>query len=187
MKELIDGPEAADPRARRARQPRTVASKIIEARRDGGQAVAPFVTSEPLVRTTTSSCTRSRAPRRWATRSSGIRPRSSSTTSTSVGPPSAWRRGHPRRGGQAESERLRRWTRPRPRRSGPKIREDRIKRAVPFKEWWAEERKKVAATGEHGPGGARHVASSMELSPDYADELRAFWALRRTSSSSGES
>jgi hypothetical protein len=48
---------------------------------------------------------------------------------------------------------------------------------VPFKDWWKQERQKVAA----GEGMAEAVKgmwrSSMELSPDYGAELKAFWRL----------
>ena len=57
------------------------------------------------------------------------------------------------------------------------IREDRKQRAVPFKEWWAEERKKVAARENMDPAVLTMWRTSMQLSPDYGDELRAFWDL----------
>jgi N-methylhydantoinase B/oxoprolinase/acetone carboxylase alpha subunit len=57
------------------------------------------------------------------------------------------------------------------------IREERKQRAVPFREWWEQERKKVAAQENMDPAVVRMWRSSMELSPDYADELRAFWNL----------
>jgi N-methylhydantoinase B/oxoprolinase/acetone carboxylase alpha subunit len=57
------------------------------------------------------------------------------------------------------------------------IREARKKRAVPFKQWWAEERKKVQAQENMDPAVRRMWMSSMKLSPGYADELRAFWKL----------
>ncbi len=57
------------------------------------------------------------------------------------------------------------------------IREERKARAVPFKEWWAEERKKVEAQ-ENMNLAIKHMWwSSMALSPEYAAELRAFWQL----------
>jgi N-methylhydantoinase B/acetone carboxylase alpha subunit len=57
------------------------------------------------------------------------------------------------------------------------IREARKARAVPFKDWWAAEREKVAAQENMDPAILRMWATSMELSPEYARELRAFWAL----------
>jgi N-methylhydantoinase B/oxoprolinase/acetone carboxylase alpha subunit len=57
------------------------------------------------------------------------------------------------------------------------IREERKKRAAPFKEWWAKERQKVRAQENMDPAVLRMWASSMELSPAYAAELRAFWQL----------
>lgn len=57
------------------------------------------------------------------------------------------------------------------------IREERKRRAVPFAHWWAEERKRVAAKEGMAPAVLEMWRSSMELSPDYGDELRRFWAL----------
>jgi len=57
------------------------------------------------------------------------------------------------------------------------LREERKKRAVPFKQWWAEERRKVEAQENMDVAVRRMWSSSMKLSPDYADELRAFWQL----------
>ncbi|MCP5044332.1 MAG: hypothetical protein GY944_25155 [bacterium] len=57
------------------------------------------------------------------------------------------------------------------------IRETRKARAVPFKQWWAEERGKVQAQENMDPAVLRMWASSMELSQGYADELRRFWKL----------
>ena len=57
------------------------------------------------------------------------------------------------------------------------IREERKRRAVPFKEWWTEERKKVEALEDMDPAVVRMWSSSMELSPTYAEELRSFWRL----------
>ncbi len=57
------------------------------------------------------------------------------------------------------------------------IREARKKKAVPFRQWWEQERKKVAA----GEGMAEAVRTmwrtSMELSPQYGEEIRKFWGL----------
>jgi acetone carboxylase alpha subunit len=57
------------------------------------------------------------------------------------------------------------------------IREQRRRRAVPFKEWWARERQKVAAKENMDSAVLEMWRSSMEFSPDYGDELRAFWNL----------
>ncbi len=57
------------------------------------------------------------------------------------------------------------------------MRDERKKRAVPFKEWWAQERLKVRAQENMDPAVRRMWSSSMELSPEYAAELRAFWQL----------
>jgi N-methylhydantoinase B/oxoprolinase/acetone carboxylase alpha subunit len=57
------------------------------------------------------------------------------------------------------------------------IREQRKQRAVPFKEWWAREKEKVAAKENMDPAVLTMWRTSMELSPDYGAELRAFWQL----------
>lgn len=57
------------------------------------------------------------------------------------------------------------------------IREERKRRAVPFKEWWAEERKKVAERENMAPAVLEMWRQSMELSPDYGAEIRTFWDL----------
>jgi hypothetical protein len=57
------------------------------------------------------------------------------------------------------------------------IRKERKRRAVPFKEWWAEERVEVEAQENMDPAVLRMWATSMELSPKYAEELRRFWNL----------
>jgi N-methylhydantoinase B/oxoprolinase/acetone carboxylase alpha subunit len=57
------------------------------------------------------------------------------------------------------------------------IREERKNRAIPFKDWWKAEREKVAAQEDMDPAICTMWASSMALSSDYAEELRAFWAL----------
>ncbi len=57
------------------------------------------------------------------------------------------------------------------------IREERKSKAVPFKQWWEEERKKVAAKENMDPAVLTMWRSSMELSPDYGAELRSFWGL----------
>ena len=57
------------------------------------------------------------------------------------------------------------------------MREDRKKRAIPFKEWWAEERKKVEGQ-ENMDNAVRSMwESSMRLSPEYGDNIRKFWNL----------
>ncbi len=57
------------------------------------------------------------------------------------------------------------------------IRDARKARALPFKDWWASERKKIEAQENMDPAVLRMWASAMELSPGYADELRKFWRL----------
>ena len=57
------------------------------------------------------------------------------------------------------------------------IRSARVQKAIPFKEWWTAERKKVEAQENMDVAVRRMWMSSMELSPDYATELRAFWNL----------
>ena len=48
---------------------------------------------------------------------------------------------------------------------------------MPFKQWWSQERQKVAARENMDPAVLTMWRTSMELSPDYAAELRAFWDL----------
>ena len=57
------------------------------------------------------------------------------------------------------------------------IRKQRLAQAVPFRQWWEEERKKVAAGENMDPAVLEMWRTSMELSPDYGDELRVFWNL----------
>jgi N-methylhydantoinase B/oxoprolinase/acetone carboxylase alpha subunit len=57
------------------------------------------------------------------------------------------------------------------------IREQRKQRGIPFREWWQEERKKILAREGMSDAVLRMWRSSMELSPDYGRELRAFWKL----------
>jgi N-methylhydantoinase B/oxoprolinase/acetone carboxylase alpha subunit len=57
------------------------------------------------------------------------------------------------------------------------MREARKSRSVPFKEWWAQERDKVAAKENMDPAVLTMWHTSMELSPDYGAEIRAFWKL----------
>jgi N-methylhydantoinase B/oxoprolinase/acetone carboxylase alpha subunit len=57
------------------------------------------------------------------------------------------------------------------------IRKNRVQNAKPFREWWSEERMKVAAQENMDPAVARMWSSSMELSPEYATEFRSFWNL----------
>jgi N-methylhydantoinase B/oxoprolinase/acetone carboxylase alpha subunit len=57
------------------------------------------------------------------------------------------------------------------------IRRERLARAVPFRQWWEQERARVQA--KQGMAGAvcDMWRSAMELSPDFARELREFWRL----------
>ncbi len=57
------------------------------------------------------------------------------------------------------------------------VREERKRRAVPFKEWWAAERHRVQAKENMDDAVLAMWRSVMELSPDYGAELRAFWGL----------
>jgi N-methylhydantoinase B/oxoprolinase/acetone carboxylase alpha subunit len=57
------------------------------------------------------------------------------------------------------------------------IREQRKQRGIPFREWWQEERKKILAREGMSDAVLQMWRSSMELSPDYARELREFWKL----------
>ena len=57
------------------------------------------------------------------------------------------------------------------------LREKRRSEAVPFKEWWQAERKAVARRENMDPAVLTMWRTSMALSPDYGDELRAFWNL----------
>jgi hypothetical protein len=54
---------------------------------------------------------------------------------------------------------------------------ERKAKAIPFREWWSAEREKVAAKENMDPAVLVMWRSSMELSPDYGQELRAFWGL----------
>jgi N-methylhydantoinase B/oxoprolinase/acetone carboxylase alpha subunit len=55
------------------------------------------------------------------------------------------------------------------------MREARRKRAVPFKEWWQAERRRIQAKENMADAVVDMWRKSMELSPGYAEELRAFW------------
>ena len=57
------------------------------------------------------------------------------------------------------------------------IREERKARAIPFKDWWLQEREKVQAEENMDPAILTMWSTCMELSPKYGEELRAFWAL----------
>lgn len=57
------------------------------------------------------------------------------------------------------------------------IRSQRKTRAVPFRQWWEQERRRVAARQDMDPAVLQMWRSSMALSPAYGDEIRAFWGL----------
>ncbi len=57
------------------------------------------------------------------------------------------------------------------------VREARKQRAVPFRDWWQQERQRVMAKENMADAVLTMWRSSMELSPDYGSELRAFWQL----------
>jgi len=57
------------------------------------------------------------------------------------------------------------------------IRAARKRRGVPFKEWWQAERLKLMAKENMADAVLDMWRTSMQLSPDYGEELRAFWKL----------
>jgi N-methylhydantoinase B/acetone carboxylase alpha subunit len=58
-----------------------------------------------------------------------------------------------------------------------KIRETRKERGIPFRDWWKGERKKILARENMAEAVLGMWRTSMQLSPGYAEELRAFWKL----------
>jgi len=48
---------------------------------------------------------------------------------------------------------------------------------VPFRDWWREERERIAAKENMSSAVVGMWRTAMQLSPDYARELRAFWHL----------
>jgi N-methylhydantoinase B/oxoprolinase/acetone carboxylase alpha subunit len=57
------------------------------------------------------------------------------------------------------------------------IRRERLRRGVPFREWWSEERRKIQASEDMHPAVLQMWRTSLAASPGYAAELRAFWQL----------
>lgn len=57
------------------------------------------------------------------------------------------------------------------------IRETRKARGVPFRKWWEGERQRILAKEDMSEAVLEMWRSSLELSPDYGQELRAFWNL----------
>jgi N-methylhydantoinase B/oxoprolinase/acetone carboxylase alpha subunit len=57
------------------------------------------------------------------------------------------------------------------------IRAARKRRGVPFQEWWRAERRRVEGKENMSTAVLEMWRSSMELSPGYGEELRAFWKL----------
>jgi N-methylhydantoinase B/oxoprolinase/acetone carboxylase alpha subunit len=57
------------------------------------------------------------------------------------------------------------------------IREQRKQRGVPFRQWWRQEREKILAKENMASAVLHMWRTSMELSPDYGREIRAFWRL----------
>jgi len=57
------------------------------------------------------------------------------------------------------------------------VREQRKQRSVPFREWWRQERERVMAKENMASAVTDMWRTSMELSPEYGRELRAFWRL----------
>jgi N-methylhydantoinase B/oxoprolinase/acetone carboxylase alpha subunit len=57
------------------------------------------------------------------------------------------------------------------------MRAARKKRGVPFRQWWKDERRKVLKRENMADAVREMWRTSMNLSPDYAAEIRAFWKL----------
>ena len=57
------------------------------------------------------------------------------------------------------------------------IRQARKTRGVPFQEWWKQERENILAKENMAAAVQDMWRGAMELSPGYAQELRAFWKL----------
>jgi N-methylhydantoinase B/oxoprolinase/acetone carboxylase alpha subunit len=57
------------------------------------------------------------------------------------------------------------------------MRQARKARAVPFREWWTQERERILAKENMAAAVRDMWRGSMELSPDYAKEMREFWQL----------
>ena len=57
------------------------------------------------------------------------------------------------------------------------IRAARKQRGVPFREWWQQERERIVAKEHMASAVLDMWRSSMELSPEYGEEIRAFWQL----------
>ena len=57
------------------------------------------------------------------------------------------------------------------------IRAARKQRGVPFREWWQQERERIVAKEHMASAVLDMWRSSMELSPEYGQEIRAFWQL----------
>jgi N-methylhydantoinase B/oxoprolinase/acetone carboxylase alpha subunit len=57
------------------------------------------------------------------------------------------------------------------------MRARRKSRGIPFREWWSQEREKVQA-GEGMADAVKNMwRTSMELTPSYGDQMKAFWKL----------
>lgn len=57
------------------------------------------------------------------------------------------------------------------------IRQARKERGVPFQQWWQQEREKILAKENMASAVLDMWRSSMELSPEYGQEMRALWQL----------
>jgi acetone carboxylase alpha subunit len=57
------------------------------------------------------------------------------------------------------------------------IRQARKARGIPFREWWKQERGRIQAKENMASAVLDMWRGSMELSPDYGHEVRAFWQL----------
>jgi N-methylhydantoinase B/acetone carboxylase alpha subunit len=57
------------------------------------------------------------------------------------------------------------------------IRRGRKQRGVPFRQWWEREREKILEKENMASAVLEMWRTSMELSPDYGQEIRDFWQL----------
>jgi len=62
---------------------------------------------------------------------------------------------------------------------------ERLKRGIPFKEWWIQTRAKLLR-GEIEPMLAEMYRSSMKMGPRFAEEFRSFWSLPHDFTFGGE-
>lgn len=76
-------------------------------------------------------------------------------------------------------EKTKEWTvdAPATERRRAEMREERKQRAVPFREWWQQERERVIAKENMASAVLDMWRSSTQLTPAYGAEIRAFWQL----------